>query len=466
MKEKGGSKEKMSLLSCILMGIGSIIGASIFATTPIAAKIIGGNGVVIGFIFAAIFVFIKTLPEMIMISALPANGSTYMHLTRLVHPATGTLHAFNQLVVGTMKVATMALTFSTYFAMLFPSIPENLVAVVVIVVFTVISCYGIRLSAWVQNISVAVLLVAMGVYVFGGFGACKVPFSVVISSTFELGKMWAAMGIMHGSLMGANALMYAADEIENPGKNIPLAFIISTVVTSVLYAAIAYVTVSVQPNVYAIDNLATVAKEFLKPAMLTFFVAGGALLAVITSINACILMFSRSHMAAARDGLFPYAMMKINKHGVPGISIWVNSGIAILAIICKFNLTDVINITSIPGLFLSPVIFSSIFFVRKYYPNAYKTAWMRFPHWLNCTIVVIATAACFVLGWYVIGQMAPKNWILMICYYIAAAVYTVFRDRYLKKKTGSGLFANMRKPYEPWTELEEAGKAKLAARNK
>ena len=66
-------KEKMSLFSCIFMGIGSIIGASIFSTTPIAAKIVGGDGVVLGFILASVFVFLKTMPEMVMISALPAN---------------------------------------------------------------------------------------------------------------------------------------------------------------------------------------------------------------------------------------------------------------------------------------------------------------------------------------------------------------------------------------------------------
>ena len=57
-------KQKMNLLSCILMGIGSIIGASVFATTPIAIKIIGGNGIVIGFICAALFVFLRSIPEM------------------------------------------------------------------------------------------------------------------------------------------------------------------------------------------------------------------------------------------------------------------------------------------------------------------------------------------------------------------------------------------------------------------
>lgn len=454
----------MGLLSCVLMGIGSIIGASIFATTPIAAKIVGGNGVVLGFILAAFFVFMKTLPEMIMISALPANGASYMHLTRLVHPAAGTLHAFNQLVVGPMKVATMALTFSTYFKMLVPGWNEIIVAVVVTVVFTIVSTYGVRFSAWVQNISVVILLVAMGVYIFGGLGSCRVSFGEVITTTFELGKMWAAMGIMHGSLMGANALMYAADEIKEPGKTIPIAFIISTVVTAVLYAAMSYVTVAVPPVIFEINNLAEVSKEFLGPAMQVFFVSGGALLAVITSINACILMFSRSHFAASRDGLFPNVMIKMNKHGVPGVSIWVNSAIAIVAMVASLNLEDVINITSIPGLLMSPIIFSSIFFIPKKYPNAYRAAWMRFPHWLNCFIVLVSTVLCFLLGWYVIKQMQPKNWIIMICFYVVAAGYTVIRNSMLKKSKGMGVFDMMRAPYKPWDELEEASKEVLAAR--
>lgn len=447
--------KKMSLFSCILMGIGSIIGASIFATTPIAIKIIGGNGIVLGFIFASIFVFLKTFPEMVLTSALPANGGSYMHLTRLIHPYAGIVHAFNQLVIGTMKVATMALTFSAYFKMLVPSIPEAVVAVTITIIFTVISLYGINFSAIVQNICVAILMAALGVYVFVGWGSTVVSLKEVITTTFELTKLWAAMGIMHGSLIGANALMYAADEIDNPGKNIPIAFAVGTIFTAVLYAALAYVTVGVMPNFYEIDNLATVAQKFLSPAMWVFFVAGGALLAVVTSINSAILMFSRSHFAAARDGLFPEAIMKINKHGAPGNSIWLNSAITIIAIIAGFNLTDVINITAIPGLLLSPIIFASVFAMPYKFPNSYNASFLKIPHWINCVIVVVASVLSILLGAYVLQQMQPKNYITMVVFYILAALYTFLRIRYLKDKKGIDMIAKMKEPYKPWLEHEK-----------
>jgi basic amino acid/polyamine antiporter, APA family len=457
-------RAKMSLFSCVLMGIGSIIGASIFATTPIAIKILGGNGIVVGFLLAAVFVFLRTWPEMVAISALPANGASYMHLTRLVHPTLGIFNSISNLVLGPIKIATMALTFSTYFAMLVPAVPPVLVAIAITLIFTVLTLYSIQIAAWVQNVMVAVLLVAIGVYIFGGWKAAVVPLSKVLSSTWELSKMWAAMGIMHGSLIGANALMYVADEIEKPGKNIPLAFLIGTIFTAIVYAAMAYVTVGVMPQWFKIDNLATVAKVFMSKGMLAFFISGGALLAVVTSINAAILMFSRSHFAGARDGLYPELIMKINKQGVPGNAVLLNSAIAIIFMAAGFNLTDVINITTIPGLLLTPIVFAVVFFIPGKYPASYKTSWLYIPHWINCLIAVVAAVAAVILGSYVLKQMQPKNWITMIAFYAVAAIYVVVRAWYLKKKKGVVMFATMKKGYAPWDEREKVALAELAAK--
>lgn len=461
-KEGKVGQAKMGLLSCILMGIGSIIGASIFATTPIAIKIVGGNGVVLGFVFASVFVFLKTIPEIVLSSALPANGAAYMHLSRLIHPVVGALFSFNQIVVGTMKIATMALTFSTYFCMLFPSVPGWLAAVSCTLIFTVISIYGLKLSSQVQNICVGVLLLALGCYLFMGWGATTVSIATVVSSTFQLAKMWAAMGIMHGSLMGANVLMYVADEVENPSKNVPVAFGVSTMVTAILYAGMAYVTVGVMPDFFKIDNLATVAGKFMSPGMLAFFISGGALLAVVTSINSAIMMFSRVNFAAARDGLLPAGLSRINRYGVPANSIWLNSIICCVAILSGMNLTDVVNITTIPGLLLNPIIFFAVFMLPKYYPNAYKASYLKIPHWLNCVIVVVSTALCFLLGGSVLFQMNPRNWIIMTCFYILVTIYTILRMNWLKKNRNINLFQNMKTAYAPWDEREKRAAEALA----
>jgi amino acid transporter len=458
------NRKKMSLFDSILMAVGSIIGASIFATTPIGAKIVGGNGVVWGFIFAAIFVFLRTWPEMVLSSTLPATGGGYMQSSRLVHPLVGTFVSIGNLILGPMKVATMALTFASYFKLLVPSWNPIVVAVAITLIFTIINLFGIRIASWLQNLFVAVMVIALGAYVVMGWGHTVVTLGAVLSTTFQLSKMWAAMGIMHGSLIGANALMYIADDVDEPGKNIPLAFIISTSLTAIFFAAIAYVTVGVMPNVFKIDNLATVAKVFMGSAMWAFFIVGGALLAVVTSLTPAMLMFSSSHLVSAKDGLYPEFMGKINNYGAPANALWVNSIIAILAMVASFNLTDVINITTIPGLLLSPAVFIAVFFLPKRFPASYKTSWLNIPHWLNCIGVVVATAVCFLLGWAVLAQMLPKNYITMIVVYAIFVVYVWIRSDYLKRK-GINMFDNMRRIPESWTAREKVALEELSTKN-
>lgn len=448
--------KKMSFSMCLFMAIGSIVGAGIFARTPLVIRLVG-DGLVWGFLLAAFFVFMKTIPEVILSSALPANGASYMHLTRLMHPALGAVHAFNQVVLGTMNVAVMSLTFATYFVMLFPSVSPVIVGVAVAIVFTIISTFGVRVSGWVQNIAVVILLIALAIFIFGGFPSVSITLMDVIAPTVKITRLWAAMGLLHGSLMGANVLMYAADEIDNPGRTIPLTFIISTLICAIIFALMGFVSIGNIPVAEWADrsiNLATVASKYLHPNMLVFFIIGGPLLAVSTSINAMILMFSRAHSVAARDGLFPIAISKVNKHGAPANAIYFNTTIGILAIVGGLNLDDILLIIAVPGLLIMPVIFSSIFRLPKTFPNCYKTSFLKIPHKINQIIVIVSSILAWLLGSSVLAKMNFNTWVAMIGFYAIALIYTIVRWQYLKKNKGIDIFQNMREPYAPWVERE------------
>lgn len=448
--------KKMSFWMCMFMAIGSIIGAGIFARTPLVIRLVG-NGLVWGFVLAAVFVFIKTIPEVILSSALPANGAAYMHLSRLLHPSLGAIHAFNQLVLGTMNVAILSLVFAEYFKFIVPSLSVKLVAIGIAVIFTVISTFGVKASGWVQNACVVVLLITLGVFVFGGIPTVQITLADVLAPSVNMGRIWAAMGLLHGSLIGANVLMYAADEIEAPEKTIPIVFIVSTLICAFIFAAIGFVALGQMPLEAWMDksvNLATAAQKFMSPQLLTFFIVGGPLLAVATSINAMILMFSRSHFAAARDGLFPVSISKLNQYGVPAASIWLNSIVGIIAIAAGFSLDDVVLMVSVPGLLISPIIFLSVFKLPTAYPNCYRYSFLKIPHWVACTTVVVASVLSYILGASVLAKMEAKNWIAVGGFFIVCGIYTVARWQYLKKTKGIDIIENMKQPYQPWIERE------------
>ncbi|MBU0927886.1 MAG: APC family permease [Spirochaetes bacterium] len=464
--EKSVASRKMSFSMSLFMAVGAIIGAGIFAKTPLVIRLVG-NGVVWGFFLAAIFVFFKTVPEIVMSSSLPANGSAYMHLTRLVHPSFGVVHAFNQLVIGTINVAILAMVFAQYFKVLVPSLPPRSVAVFIAVLFTALSLFGVKVSGWVQNVSVIVLLAALAVFIFGGIPGSSISIKEVLAPAISFSKLWAPMGLLHGSLIGANVLMYAADEIENPRRTIPIVFILSTLICALIFALMAFVSIGAIPlEKWLSDrslNLASSAGTYLGPRLLAFFIVGGPLLAVATSINAIILMFSRSHSVAARDMVFPAFIARINKFGVPGWAIVLNSAIGVVAIISGLDLDEILLMVSMPGLVMNPVIFLSIFFVPRKYPLCYKDCFLRFPHWLNIVFVVIAASLSFLLGGSIIAKMTPRTWIIMVAFYAIAAAYTWIRWRYLKKAKGIDIYAKMREPYAPWIEREKELSAKAAS---
>lgn len=456
--------KKMSFWFCLFMSVGSIIGAGIFSKTPLVIRLVG-NGVVWGFIFAAFFVFLKTIPEVVLTSALPANGAAYMHLTRLVHPIAGIVHAINQVVSGTMTVAILSLTFSTFFAMIVPNLNSNVVGIAVALIFTIISMFGVRASSVIQNGSVVALLIAIGIFIFKGIGGDQVLIMDVITMKgTSTGEVWAAMGLLHGSLIGANVLMYAADEIEEPGKTIPIVFMISTLICAIIFALMSYTALA---NISITDwqadwnlNMADAAAKFLPTALLNIFIVGGPLLAVVTSITAIILMFSRSNMSAARDGLFPESLSRLNKWNCPTGAIWMNTILAIIFMVSGFNLNDLMLISSVPSLLLTPIIFIGVFMLPKKYPNCYKSSFLSWiPHKVNCVIVVISSIVCWLLGYYIFDKMETRHWLSMVIFYTSAGVYSYIRYKYLLSK-GKDMLANMRQPYEPWQERENGNVTK------
>lgn len=446
--------KKLSLGTCMTLSMGSIIGAGIFSTTPVAVEMVG-NSICLAFILAACFLVLKMIPQVVTSSSLPANGANYMHLSRLVHPVFGMTEAFNWILIGTMNIATMSITFATYFCILFPAFPPKIAAIGCCLLFTIIATFGAKISGMVQNICVAILFVALGVYVFMGIqNITAITLIDVIKPTVELGAMWAVVGILNNTLMGANVVMGFADEIENPSRTIPIAFLGGTFIVAAIYALIGYVTVGVVPW-NEVTNMADVAGSFLSPGLLAFFITGGALLAVVTSINGSLMMYSRAHFAAARDGLFPELLRKTNKFNAPYGAIWFNSAITMAVLCTSINLRDVIKITSVPGLVLGPLAYLAIFQLPKKYPNCYKNAFLKIPHKVTCSIAVLATVLSVSSGGSVISSMQPKHWISMILFYVSAVIYTILRMNWLKKNKHIDLFEVMRAAHEPWQEMED-----------
>lgn len=201
-------KKKISLIGCVLMGIGCIIGSGIFGSLPELINTTG-SGIVYALLLAAFVVILRSITRMYTISALPTSASTFMHATKLMHPYVGALISINAFLQPTM-VALFGVLFATYFQELFPGCPlsSTTVSICLLVAFTVLAWFGNKFTISVGNIIVVVLLAAIAVYIICGLPHLdpeNVSFLSVIKPGIKVSVISAAAGVLTSSLSGASA---------------------------------------------------------------------------------------------------------------------------------------------------------------------------------------------------------------------------------------------------------------------
>lgn len=216
----------------------------------------------------------------------------------------------------------------------------------------------------------------------------------------------------------------------------------------------AVVTIGVVP--YAeVKTLADVASNFMSPALLTFFIVGGPICGIITSLVpvalACVALVEYS----ARMKVFPEVLAKRNKHGTAYWSLVVVMGIAIAICATGATFGVIMTIFSFCNTFSEiPNTLTPILAHRKY-PKTCDNSPAKMPYPLAFVIAIVTALICAYLSVEMLLTLDLGAIIGIIAVYVIGFIYFFFRVKYLKGK-GIDLIAEMRAPYEPWEEKERS----------
>lgn len=297
-------KSKISLFDLIGIGIGQIIGSGVMILTGVA---IGktGYGVPLAFIIAGIIVAITNICLATLGSAIPANGGQYTYVRDLIGKKAGFFYVA-LLAAGQLVLANYAIGFAEYLKELFPFINISLVAAIMMTIVFVVNLMGVKTAVRFQNLLVIVLIVSIGLFIFLGFPQIKsfkpyTNINQIMSNGFT--EFVAGVFLVRFSLVGAEYINEFGEDAENPGKNIPLAMIISTVIVSAVYFCVGFVATGVLPiSEVAYNTLGNVAKEIFSTPIYYFFMIGGAMFAVASSLNAVFAWAPKGLAVAIEDG--------------------------------------------------------------------------------------------------------------------------------------------------------------------
>ncbi|WP_293033318.1 amino acid permease [Natronococcus sp.] len=324
----------LGLFAVIAISMGAMIGSGIFILPGIAMAE-AGPAVILAFVIAAILVVPAALSIAELGTAMPEAGGDYVFIERGMGPAVGTIAGLGTWLMLMLKGA-LALVGGMFYleaVMTLPSIEA--VAVTFALVLIAVNLIGVKQTGGLQLVMVVVMLLILSVFVAGSIirvdGANYDPFFTEGTS-----GVFTATATVLVSYAGVTKVAAVAEEIENPGRNLPLGLLASLVATSILYALLVFVLVGVIEGEVLAGEEAPMAEavDLLFGELFLIAIVLAALLALVSTANAGILTASRYPLALSRDELFLEIFEYIHpRFATPVVAILATGGLMIVAIL-------------------------------------------------------------------------------------------------------------------------------------
>ncbi|ELZ98111.1 transporter [Haloferax mucosum ATCC BAA-1512] len=322
----------LGLPSVLAISVGAMIGSGIFILPALALEI-AGPAVILAYALAGLLVVPAALSKSEMATAMPEAGGTYIYIERGMGPLLGTIAGIGTWFSLSFKGALALVGGVPYLLLLF-DLPLKPVALGLAAVLILINVVGAKQTGRLQVAIVVVMLAALGWFAAGSAPTVQ---SANYANFFAdgVGGLLAATGLVFVSYAGVTKVASVAEEVENPGRNIPLGILGSLAFTTVLYVAIVAVLVGVtEPGSVAgsLTPVAVAAEATLgRNGVIAVILA--AILALVSTANAGILSSSRYPFAMSRDKLAPPSFSTVSdRFGTPVASITLTGAVLLLLI--------------------------------------------------------------------------------------------------------------------------------------
>ncbi|MFK0292484.1 APC family permease [Streptomyces sp. NPDC090442] len=322
---------RLGVFDAVVIGLGSMLGAGIFAALAPAASA-AGSGLLPGLLVAAVVAFCNATSSARLAARYPRSGGTYVYGRERLGDFWGYLAGWAFVVGKTASCAAMALTLGSY---LWPA-QAHTVAVAAVVALTAVNYTGVRKSAWATRLIVAAVLAVLAAVVTACLSSATADASRldVAADATPTGILQAA-GLLFFAFAGYARIATLGEEVRDPGRTIPRAVPLALTLALVAYGAVAVAVLSVlgpERLAHASAPLAEAVRASEVPALVPV-VRVGAALAAAGSLLALILGVSRTTLAMARDRHLPHALATIHpRFAVPHrAELAVGAVVAVLA---------------------------------------------------------------------------------------------------------------------------------------
>ncbi|OKJ40095.1 MULTISPECIES: APC family permease [unclassified Streptomyces] len=303
-------QRRLGVTDAVVIGLGSMIGAGIFAALAPAARA-AGSGLLIGLALAAVVAYCNATSSARLAARYPASGGTYVYGRERLGDFWGYLAGWGFVVGKTASCAAMALTVGSY---VWPG-QAHAVAVAAVVALTAVNYAGVRRSALLTRAIVALVLAVLAAVVVAALTSGTADAARLdVGSDATVGGVLQAAGLLFFAFAGYARIATLGEEVRDPARTIPRAIPLALGITLVVYAVVAVAALATlgpgrlaEASAPLSDAVRAAGADRLVPV-----VRVGAAVAALGSLLALVLGVSRTALAMARDRHLPHALAAVH----------------------------------------------------------------------------------------------------------------------------------------------------------
>jgi len=451
LNEQTGShfERRIGLFGASALGAGLVIGVGLFTVATNAVGYLGplllvGNG------FAFVVSLLTSLVYAELSAALPYSGGSYNYAFeawgKKLGPFAGFMAAWI-VIESLFFVGAEALAFANYFLStldffgiwhsliggVIPFGPAAVVAIVLILVFTVLNWRGIKGVDRTQRI----IMIVMWSFMFISTAVALIMYGdlsnyhPLVPEGFQFSMFLPAATLIWWAYAGQEVIGAMGEEIKFPTVNMPRALIIVPMIVFLVTVTLQWLVVGLIPDI-------TILRDASAPFALALQVAGvgGVIFLMLmiaefcgnfSTVNPVLTGASRTWFAMGRDGYLPTIIGKLNpKHNTPAFAIWFNS-ILVIVLLATKGLTFVASISSFSFLALYAFVSISHIALRITRPELKRPFKTPLYPVLNIVVIGFCVWMMFSLGKEVL--IGGLSWLVL-----AAVVYLLWNKTSWGKK--------------------------------
>ena len=326
-------ERRLGLGAVVTVSIGTVLGSGVFVLPGLAVQQTGGSAW-LAYLAVAFCVLPAALAKAELASALPQSGGAYVFINQAFGPLTGTIMGLGLWGSLLLKSAFALVGFSAYLRVLNGSISGTYLALGLLVLITFLNLGGLKKISQFQSVILFISLGGLALLIGVSIPAVDPANFTPLLRNGPLGFS-NTVAFVFVSYAGVTKVTAIAGEVKNPGRNLPLAIILSLAIITPLYCLVVFSLNGVLGITALEDNI----KPIYSLAVATTGPVGGTVAAVIAILtmtsmaNAGLLASSRFPFAMSKDGLIPPVFSTISqRHLTPVYCILLTAGVMGLAI--------------------------------------------------------------------------------------------------------------------------------------